>query len=84
MKANTDAKVLKTKLALNWTGRYKVMAVGPCSAADTLDGGATPSIWISLPTCPVRTLVGVWPSSAANPVPTPTIAGTCPNTYRRG
>ena len=23
VKANTDAKVLKAKLALNWTGRYK-------------------------------------------------------------
>ena len=30
----------------------------------------------------LRTLVGVWPSSAANPTPTPTTAGTCPNTYR--
>ena len=38
VKANTDAKVLKAKLALNWTGPYKVLAVGPCSAADTPDG----------------------------------------------
>ena len=77
MKANTDAKVLKAKLALNWTGPYKILKVGSCS-------GATSSIWISLSTCPVRTLVGVWPSSAANSAPTPTTAGTCPNTYRRG
>ena len=38
LKANTDAKVLKAKLVLNWTGPYKVMAVGPCSAAKTPDG----------------------------------------------
>ena len=38
VKANTDAKVLKAKLALNWTGPYKVLAVGPCSAAETPDG----------------------------------------------
>ena len=38
MKANTDAKVLKAKHALNWTGPYKVLAVGPCSSADTPDG----------------------------------------------
>ena len=38
VKANTDAKVLKAKLALNWTGPYKILAVGPCSAAETPDG----------------------------------------------
>ena len=38
VKANTDAKVLKAKLAINWTGPYKVLAVGPCSAAETPDG----------------------------------------------
>ena len=36
--ANTDAKVPKAKLALNWTGPYKILAVGPCSAAETPDG----------------------------------------------
>ena len=36
--ANTDAKVLKAKLALNWTGPYKILAVSPCSAAETPDG----------------------------------------------
>ena len=35
VKANTDAKVLKAKLALDWTGRYKILAVGPCSDAET-------------------------------------------------
>ena len=38
VKANTDAKILKAKLALNWTGPYKVLAVGPCSAAETPGG----------------------------------------------
>ena len=38
VKANTNAKVLKVKLALNWTGPNKVLAVGPCSAAETPDG----------------------------------------------
>ena len=38
VKANTDAKVLKAQLALNWTGPYKVLAVGPWSSADTPDG----------------------------------------------
>ena len=37
-KANTDAKVLKAKLALNRTGPYKILAVGPCSSAETPDG----------------------------------------------
>ena len=38
VKANSDTKVLKVKLALNWTGPYKLLAAGPCSAAETLDG----------------------------------------------
>ena len=37
-KACTDAKVLKIKFALNWTGPYKVLAVGPCPSSDTPDG----------------------------------------------
>ena len=40
IKANTDAKVVKAKLALNWTGPYKVLAVGPCSSAETPDGSS--------------------------------------------
>ena len=38
VKANTDAKVPKAKIALNWTGPYKVPAVGPCSSTETPDG----------------------------------------------
>ena len=37
-KMDADAKVLKAKLSLNWTGPYKVLAVGPCTPADTPDG----------------------------------------------
>ena len=38
VKVNADTKVLKPKLALNWTGPYEILAVGPCSAAETSDG----------------------------------------------
>ena len=34
VKANTDATVLMAKLAISWTGPYKVLAVGRCSSAD--------------------------------------------------
>ena len=40
VKANTDAKVPKGKLALNWTGPYKILAVSPCAAAETPDGSS--------------------------------------------
>ena len=39
-KADTDPNVLKAKLSLNWTGPYKVLAVGPCTPADTPDGSS--------------------------------------------
>ena len=38
VKANTDVKVLNTKLALNWIAPHKILAVGLCSAAETPDG----------------------------------------------
>ena len=34
-KTDTGAKALKAKLSLNWTGPYKVLAVGPCTPGDT-------------------------------------------------
>ena len=37
-KAGMGTKVLKTKLALCWTGPYKILAVGPCACSDTPDG----------------------------------------------
>ena len=33
-----DNKVLKEKLSLNWAGPFKILAVGPASAANTPDG----------------------------------------------
>ena len=38
LRKGADNKVLKEKLSLNWTGPFKVIAVGPSSAADTPDG----------------------------------------------
>ena len=38
VKADTDAKAIKAKLALHWTGPYNVLAIGPCSSADTPGG----------------------------------------------
>ena len=37
-KTDTDVKVIKAKLSLNWRTPYKVLAVGPCTPADTPDG----------------------------------------------
>ena len=37
-KTHADAKVLKAKLSLNWTGAHKFLVVGPCFSADTPDG----------------------------------------------
>ena len=54
MKADTDAKALKAKLALNWTGPYKILTVGPCSAAETPDGSPLGSnlLYLYLPSDP--------------------------------
>ena len=50
MKANTDANVLKAKLALNRTGPYKILALGPCSAAETPDSSPLGSnLYLDLP-----------------------------------
>ena len=51
MKANADAKVLKAKLTLNWTGPYKVLPVSPCSAVETPDGSPLGShlLYLDLP-----------------------------------
>ena len=37
-KAGTDAKVLKAKLSLNWTGPFKILAGGRSPAEATPDG----------------------------------------------
>ena len=50
-KANADANVLKAKLALNWTGPYEFLAVGPCSTAETPGGSPLGSnlLYLDLP-----------------------------------
>ena len=51
VKVNTDAKVHNAKVALNWTGPYKILAVGPFSAAETPDGSPLGSnfLYLDLP-----------------------------------
>ena len=87
VEANTGAKVLKAKLALNWTDPCKILAVGHCSAAETPDGSPLGGNFLyldlpsNLPGSDARRRVRL---STASPAPTSTTAGTCPNTYRRG
>ena len=38
LRKGADNEVLKEKFSLNWTGPFKIIAVGPSSAADTPDG----------------------------------------------
>ena len=38
MRKDIDNKVLKEKLSLNWTGPFKIIAIGPSTATDTPDG----------------------------------------------
>ena len=51
VKANTDGKALKANLVLNLTGPYKVLAVGPCFAAENPDGSPLRSnlLYLDLP-----------------------------------
>ena len=51
VKAGTDFKVLKAKLSLNWTGPFKVLAVGPSPAEATPDGRplASKLLYLDLP-----------------------------------
>ena len=46
-KTDTDVKVLKAKLSLNWTGPYQV-TVGPHPSADTLEGSPLDAKFLSL------------------------------------
>ena len=50
-KAGTDSKVLKAKLSLNWTGPFKILAVGPSPAEATPDGRplASKLLFLDLP-----------------------------------
>ena len=38
VKPGTDTKILKEKLSLNWTGPFKILAVGPSPSDSTPDG----------------------------------------------
>ena len=40
LRNGADNKILNKKFSLNWTGPFKIIAVGPSSAADTPDGRA--------------------------------------------
>ena len=85
-KTDTDAKFLKAKLSLNWTGPYKVLVVGPRTPADTPDGsrlGDSSCIWIYPPTCPARMIGGAFRCNAVSPVSTPTTMATCRNICQR-
>ena len=56
VKANTDANEIKAKLVLNWTSPHKVLAVGPCSSAETPDGSPLGDnlLYLDLPIRPAR------------------------------
>ena len=85
--ANTDAKILKAKLALNWTVPYKVLAVGPCSSAETPDGSPLGDnlLYLDLPSdlpgSDARRRVAI---ERCKPCANPREAVSCPSTCRRG
>ena len=68
-------------------GTYKVLAVGPCSAAETPDGSPLGSNLLyldrpsDLPDSDACRRVDI---ERCNPVPTHMTAETCPKLYRRG
>ena len=82
VKANTDAKVLKAKLALNWTRPYKALAVGRCSAAETPAGLPLGRnlLYLDFPSDLPGSDACWRVAIERDKVPTPTTAGT----YRRG
>ena len=78
--ADTDAKILRAKLSLDWTGPYKVLAIGPCSSPDTPEGSplATKLVYLDLSSDdPARMHAGAFQYNAASPVPTPTTKTAC-------
>lgn len=73
VKADADAKVLKAKRSLNWTGPYKPLqlaAPAPATRPTVHLSALSSSIWICPRTCPARmpTAKSLW--RAASPVPT--------------
>ena len=86
-KTYTGAKALKAKLSLNWTGPYKVLAVGPCSPADTRTARQSAlrfHILIYRLTCPTRMLARAFWYNVASPVPTPTTVAAWRSIFLRG
>ena len=58
---DADAKVLKAKLSLNWTGPHEVLAVGPVPSLTPLTAtlsALSPYPCIFPPTYPVRMFAG--------------------------
>ena len=84
---DTGGKVLKAKLSLNWPGPYEVLAVGPCTPADTPDGSRLGAklLYLDLPSdmpgADARRRVRY---NAASSVPTLTTMATCRSICQRG
>ena len=92
-KPDSDVKILKAKFSLNLTDPYKILAVAPCSAADTPDGSPPGAklMYLHIPSDIfaysfryARPHVGAFQSNAASPVPTPTTVATCRSIWQRG
>ena len=84
-KAGTDAKILKGKLSVNWTGPFKILAVGPSPTEATPYGRplAAKLLYLDLPNdmpgadAPCRVSV-VRCKPCANPMTAPTTRDSCP------
>ena len=86
-KPDTDAKVRKAKLLLNWTGPYKVLALGPCSSGDTPDGSPLGAklLCLDLPCdMPGTGARRAYRFNAASPVPNPHDRGDIPKYWIAG
>ena len=81
---NADTQVLKAKLSLNWTGPFKILAVGPLASAPDNRPLADKLLYLDLPspTCQAQTPKNAYPLHVASPAKTPTTLTTCPAFYR--
>ena len=85
-KTDTDAKVLKAKLSLNWTGPTRSSQLAPApplTPRTALLWVTSSSFWIYPPTCQARMLAGAFQCNASSPVPTPTTKATCRSICQR-
>ena len=81
---DTDAEILKAKFSLDRTGPHKVLAVDPCTPADTPDGSPSGDkrLCLDLPSdMPDADARGAVRCNAANLVPTPTTKAICRSIY---